>query len=173
MIYILVNTNTLKPAQASELPLGVPLRLHVHRESSYEGYAYAKRIFGNVENGDQDYLHFRIITLPDVVKYEEGEWRIYVNCRHKYELTPQEVDVAQLRVELSHRDYTDENNYTTSMLQEVDGLVAQASEEVQIWWSRNNRIERTSPNVLGIIAALGLTEQEADDIFKQAALRKP
>ena len=55
------------------------------------------------------------------------------------------------------------------LLDDVDAAVAQADGVTQIEWEYATEVERSWPTLLTIQAALGLSEQQVDDLFIVAA----
>ena len=55
------------------------------------------------------------------------------------------------------------------LLTQIEAAVAQASQEVKIAWEYAPNIRRDSAFVAAMAAALGLTDQQLDDLFRAAA----
>lgn len=55
------------------------------------------------------------------------------------------------------------------LLASVEAAVAAASQDIQITWEYAPNIVRNSPFVTAMAGALGLTDQQLDDLFRAAA----
>jgi hypothetical protein len=55
------------------------------------------------------------------------------------------------------------------LLDDVEATIAGADRFVQIAWADAASFERTSPTIAALAAALGLTDQQIDDLFRAAA----
>jgi hypothetical protein len=72
---------------------------------------------------------------------------------------PSSISPAQARIAL----------HNASLLDKVEAAVASADIVTQIAWAQATAIERTSPTVAALSAALGLTDAQIDDLFTAAA----
>lgn len=72
---------------------------------------------------------------------------------------PQTVTIRQAKLALLQ----------AGLLDDVDAAVAQADRATQIEWEYVTEVERSWPTLLTIQAALGLSEQQVDDLFIVAA----
>ena len=73
---------------------------------------------------------------------------------------PQVVTIRQAKLALLQ----------AGLLDDVDAAVAQADRATQIEWEYATEVRRDWPTLLTLQAALGLTEQQVDDLFISAAL---
>ncbi len=73
------------------------------------------------------------------------------------------ISVSRLRMKLALKDL--------DLLTTVEAVVASAGELAQIYWTESTMFERNHPMVVNLGAAAGLTPQEIDDIFINAATR--
>ncbi|MET3431426.1 hypothetical protein ABIC71_000904 [Herbaspirillum seropedicae] len=55
------------------------------------------------------------------------------------------------------------------LLDTVEGAAAAADTETRLAWQFSSSVERTSPFVANLAAALKLTDAQVDDLFRQAA----
>lgn len=72
---------------------------------------------------------------------------------------PQQVTMRQARLELLARD----------LLDDVEAVIASASREAQIEWEYAAIVERGAQWVGNLSDALGLTDEQLDQLFTQAA----
>ena len=72
---------------------------------------------------------------------------------------PTSVSPAQARLAL----------HGAGLLAQVEAIVASADVQTQIAWNSASVIERSSPTVGALSAALGLTDAQLDDLFTTAA----
>jgi hypothetical protein len=59
--------------------------------------------------------------------------------------------------------------HAADLLATVDAAIAQAGGEAQIEWEYATEVRRDSPLVANMTAALGLTAEQVDDLFRQAS----
>lgn len=71
---------------------------------------------------------------------------------------PEVVSMAKAQIALD----------TAGLLPGVDAAVAASPKAVQIAWAKATEIHRHSPTMLGLAAALGLTDAQVDDLFRAA-----
>lgn len=55
------------------------------------------------------------------------------------------------------------------LLDKVDAAVAQAPRAVQVTWATAGTVERTNPLIASLQPSLGLTDEQVDALFAQAA----
>ena len=75
---------------------------------------------------------------------------------------PAAVARWQMRAELRER----------GLLDQVETLIAQQPLDVQEWWNGGTEVQRTSPTLLAFAAALSLSSDQVDGMFRSAAARQ-
>lgn len=76
---------------------------------------------------------------------------------------PQTVTMRQARLALLGADLLAQVNAAVANIPGAEG------DAVRIEWEFSSTVERNRPLVLSLIAALGLTDAQLDDLFRQAA----
>lgn len=74
---------------------------------------------------------------------------------------PQQVTMRQARLELLGRD----------LLDDVEAVISAAGRAAQIEWEYAAVVERSNPAVAIVQAQQGLTDEQVDDLFREAAKR--
>lgn len=72
---------------------------------------------------------------------------------------PQVVSRAQLKLAL----------YEIGLLDQVEAFASQAERPIQIMWAERTEFDRYHPLLKRMIAAFGMSDEQADDIFRLAA----
>jgi len=97
-----------------------------------------------------------IVTAGPDEEYSQGKWRqTWVQAKKP---APRSVSMRQARLALSQ----------SGLLATVNAAMSAASEADQIEWEYATTVERYSPLVLNMAAALSLTETQLDDLFRLA-----
>jgi hypothetical protein len=73
--------------------------------------------------------------------------------------TPQKISQLQGKLHLS----------AIGLFDTVEGIVRQAEQPTKIYWQTAATWQRTSPIIAGVAGQLGMSEQEIDEFFIQAA----
>ena len=74
---------------------------------------------------------------------------------------PQQVTMRQARLELLSR----------GLLDDVEAMIAAAGREAQIEWEYASLVERGNPVIAGVQQQQGFTDEQIDDLFREAAKR--
>ena len=72
---------------------------------------------------------------------------------------PQQVTMRQARLELLSR----------GLLDDVEAMIAAAGREAQIEWEYASLVERGNPVIAGVQQQQGFTDEQIDDLFREAA----
>jgi len=72
---------------------------------------------------------------------------------------PERVTARQARLALN----------AAGLLDDVDAAIAASSREVQLTWEYATEIERSHPILAQVATGLGMTSNQMDDLFRQAA----
>ena len=99
-------------------------------------------------------------TFPDTVT--EAEMAAYAQARiAAYEaslvpLVPQQVSPRQIRQALTRAGLRDAVEYAVSVI----------DQDVKDWWEYSTVFERQNPQVIGMAAALGVSDSQVDDLWR-------
>ena len=74
---------------------------------------------------------------------------------------PQQVTMRQARLELLSRD----------LLDDVDAVIAVAGVAAQIEWEYASTVDRDNPVIAVVQQQQGMTDEQIDDLFREAAKR--
>ena len=74
---------------------------------------------------------------------------------------PQQVTMRQARLELLSR----------GLLDDVAATIAAADREAQIEWEYASTVARDNPVIVGVQQQQGMTDEQIDDLFREAAKR--
>ena len=74
---------------------------------------------------------------------------------------PQQVTMRQARLELLSR----------GLLDDVEAMIAAAGREAQIEWEYASLVERGNPVIAVVQQQQGMTDEQIDDLFREAAKR--
>ena len=109
-------------------------------------------------------------ALPGLVAAQGGEgigWLYdgisFTSPPQPTPLVPQEVTMRQARLALL------ENNLLVNVQPAINSLPEPDKTKAQIEWEYSNALQRNNPFVSTLGAALGLSSQDLDDLFIQAA----
>jgi predicted component of type VI protein secretion system len=82
-----------------------------------------------------------------------------INSRPLVAFAPASVSPRQARLALN----------AAGLLDAVETAIAASPREVQLAWEYSVSVQRDDPTLAAMAAQLGLTEQQMDDLFRQAA----
>lgn len=105
----------------------------------------------------EDYV--RLLNAGKPIVPGEGGYPVNVEPPAPAPIVPRSVSPAQASIALER----------AGLLSQVEDIIAGADIETQIAWKKASVIERSSPTVAALSAALGLTEAQLDDLFTTAA----
>ena len=89
----------------------------------------------------------------------DGVWREVFAVEMAPVLVPQQVTMRQARLELLSR----------GLLDDVEAMIAAAGREAQIEWEYASLVERGNPVIAGVQQQQGFTDEQIDDLFREAA----
>ena len=91
----------------------------------------------------------------------DGVWREVFALEPAPVFVPQQVTMRQARLELLSRDVLDDADAVTA----VAGCVA------QIEWEYASTVDRDNPVIAAVQQQQGMTDEQIDDLFREAAKR--
>ena len=91
----------------------------------------------------------------------DGVWREVFALEPAPVFVPQQVTMRQARLELLSRD----------LLDDVDAVIAVAGRAAQIEWEYASSVDRDNPVIAVVQQQQGMTDEQIDDLFREAAKR--
>ena len=91
----------------------------------------------------------------------DGVWREVFALEPAPVFVPQQVTMRQARLELLSRD----------LLDDVDAVIAVAGRAAQIEWEYTSTVDRDNPVIAVVQQQQGMTDEQIDDLFREAAKR--
>ena len=91
----------------------------------------------------------------------DGVWREVFALEPALVFVPQQVTMRQARLELLSRD----------LLDDVDAVIAVAGRVAQIEWEYASTVDRDNPVIAAVQQQQGMTDEQIDDLFREAAKR--
>ena len=91
----------------------------------------------------------------------DGVWREVFALEPAPVFVPQQVTMRQARLELLSRD----------LLDDVDAVIAVAGRVAQIEWEYASTVDRDNPVIAVVQQQQGMTDEQIDDLFREAAKR--
>ena len=91
----------------------------------------------------------------------DGVWREVFALEPAPVFVPQQVTMRQARLELLSRD----------LLDDVDAVIAVAGRAAQIEWEYASTVDRDNPVIAAVQQQQGMTDEQIDDLFREAAKR--
>lgn len=127
-----------------------------------------------------DLTEFRLMTEAEILKHETPKSTEFHTLWNGSEWldsrTPEEIDEYNraLMPRLTKRQFALQLNSVqvgeATLYKQMLALIAQ-DETAQIEWDTVAYIERLSPTVLAMTVALGLTDEQVDEIWREAFMR--
>ena len=99
-----------------------------------------------------------VSMTPELV---DGIWREVFALEPAPVFVPQQVTMRQARLELLSRD----------LLDDVDAVIAVAGRAAQIEWEYASTVDRDNPVIAAVQQQQGMTDEQIDDLFREAAKR--
>ena len=99
-----------------------------------------------------------VSMAPELV---DGVWREVFALEPAPVFVPQQVTMRQARLELLSRD----------LLDDVDAVIAVAGRAAQIEWEYASTVDRDNPVIAVVQQQQGMTDEQIDDLFREAAKR--
>ena len=91
----------------------------------------------------------------------DGVWREVFALEPAPVFVPQQVTMRQARLELLSRDF----------LSGVNAVIAVAGRGAQIEWEYASTVDRDNPVIAAVQQRQGMTDEQIDDLFREAAKR--
>ena len=99
-----------------------------------------------------------VSMAPELV---DGVWREVFAVETAPVSVPQQVTMRQARLELLSR----------GLLDDVDAVIAVAGRAAQIEWEYASTVDRDNPVIAAVQQQQGMTDEQIDDLFREAAKR--
>lgn len=102
-----------------------------------------------------------IAANPDhsLIRYADGSVAVLTGSDMPQAAVPDAVTPRQIRLALT----------AAGLRQTVETAVKNGSQDLRDWWEYSLTIERNNALIVSMAAQLGVTEQQLDNLFRQAA----
>lgn len=112
-----------------------------------------------VKNGEEQVIRTQKTFPEDVTEATMAEFALNLIATYEASLVspvPQQVTPRQIRQALTQAGLRDAVEYA----------VSQSSQDVKDWWEYSTVFERQNPQVIGMAAALGVSDSQVDDLWR-------
>lgn len=114
-----------------------------------------------IKNGEEQVIRTQTTFPEDVTEAVMAEFALNLIAAYEASLippVPQQVTPRQIRQALTRAGLRDAVEYA----------VSQSSQDVKDWWEYSTVFERQNPQVIGMAAALGVSDSQVDDLWRLA-----
>jgi len=112
-----------------------------------------------IKNGEEQVIRTQTTFPEDVTEAVMAEFALNLIAAYEASLippVPQQVTPRQIRQALTRAGLRDAVEYA----------VSQSSQDVKDWWGYSTVFERQNPQVIGMAAALGVSDSQVDDLWR-------
>lgn len=112
-----------------------------------------------IKNGEEQVIRTQTTFPEDVTEAVMAEFALNLIAAYEASLippVPQQVTPRQIRQALTRAGLRDAVEYA----------VSQSSQDVKDWWEYSTVFERQNPQVIGMAAALGVSDSQVDDLWR-------
>jgi len=112
-----------------------------------------------IKNGEEQVIRTQKTFPEDVTETAMAEFALNLIAAYEASLippVPQQVTPRQIRQALTRAGLRDAVEYA----------VSQSSQDVKDWWGYSTVFERQNPQVIGMAAALGVSDSQVDDLWR-------
>lgn len=112
-----------------------------------------------IKNGEEQVIRTQTTFPEDVTEAVMAEFALNLIAAYEASLippVPQQVTPRQIRQALTRAGLRDAVEYA----------VSQSSQDVKDWWEHSTVFERQNPQVIGMAAALGVSDSQVDDLWR-------
>ena len=114
-----------------------------------------------IKNGEEQAIRTQTTFPEDVTEAVMAEFALNLIAAYEASLippVPQQVTPRQIRQALTRAGLRDAVEYA----------VSQSSQDVKDWWEYATAFERHNPQVVAMVATLGVSDSQVDDLWRLA-----